>query len=273
MDSDIPGGPSDWSTNLPPVWATADTGSQQPVPPQSAWPQEPLPQPQVPQPGPGEPLSETEVIRELLRSISTLGLDAVQTRTVLVQQSALLERLQDQFFRSSQDSVELTRRVADHAASAFRNIASTAPATQGSVRQATVKVREPRMFSGRADDVEPFLREVRTAIQLQQAGFPTDELKTMYMSLYLKSGAAESWYNAVSVSQPHLLTDFDAFVREFIKRFQTTDLAAKYLTKIEALRQTGSAASYANQFLECLAYLNWTEETKLTQMGSDCHSS
>ncbi|CDO68969.1 hypothetical protein BN946_scf184782.g17 [Trametes cinnabarina] len=61
--------------------------------------------------------------------------------------------------------------------------------------------------------------------------------------------------------------NFDALVRAFVKRFQTTDLAAKYLTKIESLRQTGSAASYANQFLECLAYLDWTEETKLTQFN------
>ena len=33
------------------------------------------------------------------------------------------------------------------------------------------------------------------------------------------------------------------------------------------MRQTGSAASYANQFLEYLAYLDWTEETKLTQFN------
>lgn len=53
----------------------------------------------------------------------------------------------------------------------------------------------------------------------------------------------------------------------FVKCFQTTDLAAKYLTKIEAVQQTGSAASYANQFLECLTYLDWTKETKLTQFN------
>ncbi|KAI0638906.1 hypothetical protein C8Q77DRAFT_1044503 [Trametes polyzona] len=45
------------------------------------------------------------------------------------------------------------------------------------------------------------------------------------------------------------------------------NLTTKYLTKIEVLMQTGSTALYANQFLKCLAYLNWTEETKLMQFN------
>ncbi len=123
------------------------------------------------------------------------------------------------------------------------------------------------MLSGKADDVELFIREVKACVQLQRGAFLTDEDKTLYFSLYLKSGTAELWYNTVQINEPALLTNFDSFSRAFFKRFQTTDLATKYLTTIEALRQTGSAASYTNQFLECLAYLDWTEETKLTQFN------
>ncbi|OJT14381.1 hypothetical protein TRAPUB_9063 [Trametes pubescens] len=123
------------------------------------------------------------------------------------------------------------------------------------------------MLSGKADDVELFIREVKACVQLQRGAFLTDEDKTLYFSLYLKSGTAELWYNTVQINEPALLTNFDSFSRAFFKRFKTTDLATKYLTTIEALRQTGSAASYTNQFLECLAYLYWTEETKLTQFN------
>lgn len=113
------------------------------------------------------------------------------------------------------------------------------------------------MFSDKANaDVETFTREVKACVQLQRGAFLTDEDETLYFSLYLKSGAAESGYHAVQINEPALLTSFDSFIRAIAKRFQTTDLAAKYLTNIEALRQTGSASSYANQFLECLAYLD-----------------
>lgn len=224
------------------------------------------PQPQAPQ----QPVQEVDVIRELVNAISLLGRDSEESRSVLIQQSGMLSQLQSQFQQSTHDSAELTRRVADHAAKAFQTLASNSgggSSAAGTSRPVSIKVREPRMFSGKADDVEPFIREVKTYIQLQRGAFVTDNDKTLFFSLYLKSGVAESWYNAVCINEKALLQDFDAFIRAFIARFQSTDLASKYLDKIEALEQTSSASTYANQFFEYLAYLDWTEETKLTQFN------
>ncbi|KAI0634260.1 hypothetical protein C8Q77DRAFT_1157105 [Trametes polyzona] len=237
-DGTFAGGPSDWELNTAPI----EPGNvpQPSVPP--AWSPDMQNQPEMPPQAPGAPPTEVSVISELLRTVSLLGQDAAHTRAVLSQQTETLRLLQTQLYQSSQDSAELTRRVADHAASAFRTFYSANSggnaAVPGSTRAGTVKVREPRMFSGKADDVKPFVREVKACIQLQRSAFLMDEDKTLYFSLYLKSGAAESWYNAVRINKPALLTDFDTFVRAFVKRFQTTDLAAKYLAKIEALRQT-----------------------------------
>ncbi|KAJ3007948.1 hypothetical protein NUW54_g3346 [Trametes sanguinea] len=237
----LDGNQNDWDLNLAPIWEEETPAD----------PLEPHMQPfdgqngaQLPPQAPVTEPTEAEVIRELLHAVSLLGQESLQTRDILAQQTETLSLLQSQVRQSSLDSVEFTRRVAEQAAGAFQAI-QTAGVTPGpgSARVGSVKVREPRMFSGKADDVEPFIREVKACVQLQRSGFVTDEDKTLYFSLYLKPGAAESWYNAIRINQPGLLMNFDAFVRAFVKRFQTTDLAAKYLTKIESLRQTGSAAS------------------------------
>ncbi|KAI0372345.1 hypothetical protein BV20DRAFT_1050692 [Pilatotrama ljubarskyi] len=151
MNNDnLPDGLPDWgepNANAP-IWPN----EQPTIPIPAAWPETNQPQPQ-PQPEAFVPhQTEADVIRELINVVGLLGRDAVQTRSVLEQQSEILRGLQSQMYQSSQDSVELTRRVADHAANTFRTLATasssgTAVAVPpGPARPATVKVREPRMF-------------------------------------------------------------------------------------------------------------------------------
>ncbi|KAI0634253.1 hypothetical protein C8Q77DRAFT_1157099 [Trametes polyzona] len=153
-DGTFAGGPSDWELNTAPI----EPGNvpQPSVPP--AWSPDMQNQPEMPPQAPGAPPTEVSVIKTL-------------------------RLLQTQLYQSSQDSAELTRRVADHAASAFRTFYSANSggnaAVPGSTRAGTVKVREPRMFSGKADDVKPFVREVKACIQLQRSAFLMDEDKTL----------------------------------------------------------------------------------------------
>ncbi|KAL1952376.1 hypothetical protein VTO73DRAFT_1525 [Trametes versicolor] len=234
-----------------PVWATGNAPDT--VPP--AWPPDVQNQPQEP---PQVPMSQLTSEADIF---------------FLTQQTDTLHLLQSQVYQTSQDSAELTCCIADQAASTFCLVYSAsssgnaATLSTGSVRPVTVKIRKPHMFLGKADDVELFICEVKACVQLQRGTFLTDVNKTLYFSLYLKSDTAKSWYNTVQINEPALLTNFYSFIRVFVKCFQTTDLAAKYLTKIETVQQTRSAASYANQFLECLTYLDWTKETKLTQFN------
>lgn len=115
-DGTLSGGPSDWDPTATPVWATGNAPDT--VPP--AWPPDAQNQPQEPPQVPMSQLtSEADIFCELLRTVSLLGQDAVQTCVVLTQQTDTLHLLQSQVYQTSQDSAELTRCIADQAASTF----------------------------------------------------------------------------------------------------------------------------------------------------------
>jgi len=52
----------------------------------------------------------------------------------------------------------------------------------------SVKVRNPRMFNGKHEEVLPFLGEVNHIIQFNAVSFPTDNHKVIFLALYLKDG-------------------------------------------------------------------------------------
>ncbi|KAJ2930719.1 hypothetical protein H1R20_g6374, partial [Candolleomyces eurysporus] len=137
--------------------------------------------------------------------------------------------------------------------------------TQGS--SGAPKFREPRMFNGKAEQVEPFLREIDNGLALQRRLFPSDRDKTRYFSLYLADGTPTSWWATIerSPDKQHLLEDFDELVKEFKEHFDEPDRYAKALRKLRKLRQTGSAAEYTARFLEYVSDLNWTDQTKMQQ--------
>lgn len=66
-------------------------------------------------------------------------------------------------------------------------------------------------------------------------------------------------------SKSYLLEDFDAFIDNFRTRFHDSDQYASALCKIRKLKQTGSCAAFTNQFIEVLAELDWTEQTKIQE--------
>ena len=63
----------------------------------------------------------------------------------------------------------------------------------------TVKHREPRVFDGRADQVNPFLREVNNAVFLQRRSLTSDRDKVIYVSFYLADGAPSSWHRTIKL--------------------------------------------------------------------------
>lgn len=129
----------------------------------------------------------------------------------------------------------------------------------------STKVREPRTFTGKADDVPAFLRDIRNAIALQRDAFRTDRDKAMYLSMYLKDGAPQSWYTAIELAptKQYLLDDFEELVRDFRAHFETSDVVSKALRQLDALRQTGSVATYAARFQEILVHLDLSEATQI----------
>lgn len=129
------------------------------------------------------------------------------------------------------------------------------------------KHREPRVFNGRTDQLDAFLREVNNAIYLQRRSLPTDRDRTIYFGFYLGDGAPSSWYRAIELDpiKSYLLDDYEAFINAFKERFQDPDQYVSAIRKMRKLKQTGSCAVFTNQFSELLAELDWTEQTKIQE--------
>lgn len=146
----------------------------------------------------------------------------------------------------------------------LENLSTGTPAasTNSSSRppRGNVRVRDPRIFNGKASEVDAFLEEVDAAILLQPALRDADEtVKCHYFVSWLGDGAPRSWLKAMKNRDLLFLDDYMALVYEFRKRFEDSDIENKMIHKIEALKQEVSAAVYANQFEEYLRYINWTE--------------
>ncbi|OCH86582.1 hypothetical protein OBBRIDRAFT_838066 [Obba rivulosa] len=77
---------------------------------------------------------------------------------------------------------------------------------------------KPRIFSGKASEVDPFIKDVRNAIHLQCLGLTTDYDK----------------YTSVELAKPDLLYNFEGFISYFKNHFEDSNLAATYLHKLHA---------------------------------------
>ena len=140
---------------------------------------------------------------------------------------------------------------------------STATAATPTAPSRSVRVKEPRQFTGKASDVEAFLDEITNNLYLQRRQITTDYEQSLFLSLYLTDGNPKSWYQAIRSSTPDLLHDFDGFVEDFRRHFGDSDLESTAYCKIKALRQTGSCAAYASRFRELVVYLDWTDKSKI----------
>ncbi|GBE79522.1 hypothetical protein SCP_0207220 [Sparassis crispa] len=122
----------------------------------------------------------------------------------------------------------------------------------------TIHFREPRIFNGKPEEVVPFLKEIRHAVQLQHWGLPTQEYdKVVYMATYLKDGSPALWFNSIEQFNLALLQDWDGFLDTFRECFEDPDLVTKNL------HQTSLVASYSSHFKELLVYLDFSDQTKI----------
>ena len=210
-------------------------------------------QQQQPQP----PSSSEDHTGEILAAILNINQNSEAIRSFTLEQAAAMRQL---YADVAQGDVRTARAFRE----ALAQISAALPAHAASpARPPAIKLREPLKFGGKSDDVENFIRDVSVCIRLQGSAFQTDRHRVEYLSMYLEKGTALSWYNAVIRQKPHLLDNWQEFTAEFLKRFQTMDLVSKYTRKAEALTHKGPVADLVNQFQECMAYVNWSEQTKI----------
>lgn len=140
--------------------------------------------------------------------------------------------------------------------------ATTASATTP-VPRGTARVRDPRRFNGKIDEVEPFLNEIEDCVYIQRFALPTDEDKCRYMGLYMADGSPVEWFANIKRNHAHLLHDFTQFVVDFRTKFSDPNIQSTAMMKLDRLRQTGSAFQYTTKFHEICTHLKMTEETKI----------
>jgi hypothetical protein len=138
-------------------------------------------------------------------------------------------------------------------------------ASQNKVHGGTVKVRNPRMFNGRHEEVTPFLSELHRIMEFNPASFQTDYQRVMFAALYLKDGVPVEWFGHLESSDSPVLRNWTAFITEFKKKFADPRLTLTADQRLDRLRQTGSAFDYLTRFLELSSHLDMTEQTKINR--------
>jgi hypothetical protein len=128
-----------------------------------------------------------------------------------------------------------------------------------------VKIRNPRLFNGRHEEVTPFLSEVQRIIEFHPISFPDDHRKVLFVALYLKDGIPVEWFNHIEAINSPLLHDWNRFLTEFRKKFADPRLTSTADQKLDKLKQTGSAHAYLTRFVELSSHLDMTEQTKINR--------
>lgn len=155
----------------------------------------------------------------------------------------------------------------EHVARAIATLTTTREPTSDSQgprsSSSTVKLRNPRIFNGKHEEVVPFLSEVQHIIEFHPISFPDDHRKVLFVALYLKDGIPVEWFNHLESTHSPLLHDWTSFLVEFRKKFADPRLSSTADQRLDKLRQTGSAHAYLTRFVEISSHLDMTEQTKI----------
>lgn len=230
--------------------------------PSTVNPQQPLSDPAAPpaaqpQPAPAQPttVSPDDVMRNLIESLDAIRNDRDALRKFQDRHGAAL----NQHGAALAALLDRIRSVETYA----QTTAASQPAPAYAPSSRAVKLRDPRKFSGKASEVNSFLRDLDAHFRLQHIDSSLD--RADFMSMYLGDGSPSSWYNALVQTKSPDLKDWNHLRAAFVKHFQDPNIITNYLHKLEALRQTGSASDYANKFQEYMSYLHWPDEMQIEQ--------
>lgn len=129
-----------------------------------------------------------------------------------------------------------------------------------------IRVRNPRTFNGKYDEVEPFLNELEDILFFNDVDRQlSDKERAIYLGLYLDKGIPTDWYARIKKDQPALLETWDEFVESFRKKFADPNIESTNQRKLDKLKQTGTVHAYIAQFHELARHLDLTEQSKCNQ--------
>jgi hypothetical protein len=125
------------------------------------------------------------------------------------------------------------------------------------------KVAPPKPFTGKRTESQEFILKCETVFTAQARTYFDDDTKLAYAINLLENEAYEWIKPAVMADigkKPDYVITWAAFKKEFLKIFSDIDIKELSYQRIQALKQTGSASSYANEFRRYSLNLDWNDE-------------
>ena len=162
--------------------------------------------------------------------------------------------------------IERLRRENSELVSRYASARTPSP---DSSRTRYPKVGDPPYFTGKKEDLPGFLAGLRVVFQMQPGLYRTDRQKILHAFSFTKSPVRNALTPAIADDEIWDRTDwtrsFSAFSNYLERNYGDPNVKVTASNKIQALKQTGSAASYFNSFMEYASVLSWTDEIKVAQ--------
>ncbi|KAG1894261.1 uncharacterized protein F5891DRAFT_1195396 [Suillus fuscotomentosus] len=147
--------------------------------------------------------------------------EVLQAITVLRQSSDHLDKQQHTIGRALEDITDKITSLR------FPTMPTSAMGHQGHsdsvAPQGVAKFWKPRLFKGSATDIDAFVDEILSAVELSHSSPPTDMDKALYLSTYLDNGSPHSWFTAIHHTNDDLLHNFNSLIDNFRQHFGDPD--------------------------------------------------
>lgn len=125
------------------------------------------------------------------------------------------------------------------------------------------KVASPKAFTGKRTESQEFILKCETVFMAQTRTYYDDKTKLAFTINLLEHEAYE-WVKPALLApydkSPEWIQSWDAFKKEFFKVFSDVDIKELSYQRLQALKQTGSASTYANDFRRHSLNLDWNDE-------------
>ncbi|CCC14526.1 hypothetical protein SMACR_09425 [Sordaria macrospora] len=168
------------------------------------------------------------------------------------------------------DDVEL-RNIINMLRNKINDLETAQSTPASSTVKSTIKLNAPPKFDGtKKEDLQGFLTQIRANLSFSRTVDPVQQV--LYAASYL-TGKALEWFqptqadylahNVWSEMHPEtqkIFTDFEYFESSINQVFGLADKVRQAETKLNELRQTKSAASYAAEFRQLAFRVDWNDE-------------
>jgi hypothetical protein len=125
------------------------------------------------------------------------------------------------------------------------------------------KITGPKAFSGKRTESQEFILKCETVFTAESVTYINNATKLAYAVNLLENEAYE-WVKPALMAdkdkKPGYIQTWIAFKKEFLKIFSDIDIQELSYQRLQVLKQTGSASTYANEFRRHSLNLSWNDQ-------------